>query len=109
MTAIALRETTTETRRTPHGIQVTRTYTAGEGQPLPIAPEYLRVRQAAQYLSVHPYHLYRLVRTGKLPHCRVGNNIRIRRADLDSYLAARTTRTWSRVDRRGRRPSTPAA
>ena len=96
--------TRTQTRVGPGWIETTTT-----GNASPVAPALLRVRQAASYLSIHPYSLYRLVRVGKIPHVRLGNGIRIRRADLDVYLAARTTRTWSRVDRRGRPPRTPAA
>lgn len=62
----------------------------------------LDARETAAYLSISPAYVYELVRSGELPHTRVGKNLRFRLVDLDAYLEARTSRTWKRVDRRGR-------
>lgn len=70
--------------------------------PAPDETLVLRLGQAAQLLDVSTDTLYQMVRAGEIPHARVGNSIRIRRADLDAHLAARTSTTWARVDGRGR-------
>jgi excisionase family DNA binding protein len=62
----------------------------------------LDVKEAAAYFGVTSRQVYRLVRSGELPHTRVGLSLRFRIEDLDHYLAARTTHTWTRVDKRGR-------
>ena len=67
-----------------------------------IPPRVLDAQNAARYLSLGLDTLYRLVRSGELPHSRVGKSIRFRPEDLDAYIAARVTRAWTRVDRRGR-------
>ena len=63
----------------------------------------LSISDAATYLAVSTDTVRRLIRAGEIPHARIGNSIRIRRVDLESYLEAQTTREWKRVDRRGRR------
>lgn len=60
--------------------------------------------QAADRLHVHRATLYRMIRRGEIPHTRVGCSLRIRTRDVDAYLEAHTSRTWKRVDGRGRRP-----
>jgi excisionase family DNA binding protein len=65
-------------------------------------PRVLDAQGAARYLSLGLDTLYRLVRSGELPHSRVGKSIRFRPEDLDEYIAARVTREWTRVDKRGR-------
>jgi len=54
----------------------------------------LDVHEAAAYLAVTPGTVYRLVRSGELPHTRVGRSVRFRVADLDRYLQERTSRRW---------------
>ena len=73
----------------------------------PLAPRVLDARDAARYLALGLDTLYRLVRGGELPHVRVGKSIRFRPEDLEQYLASRITRSWTRVDRRGRPPRRP--
>jgi excisionase family DNA binding protein len=68
----------------------------------PDEPRVLDAQGAARYLSLGLDTLYRLVRSGELPHSRVGKSIRFRPEDLDEYIAARVTREWTRVDKRGR-------
>jgi excisionase family DNA binding protein len=70
--------------------------------PKPDGPRVLDAQGAARYLSLGLDTLYRLVRSGELPHSRIGKSIRFRPEDLDEYIAARVTREWTRVDRRGR-------
>jgi excisionase family DNA binding protein len=70
--------------------------------PKPDGPRVLDAQGAARYLSLGLDTLYRLVRSGELPHSRIGKSIRFRPEDLDEYIAVRVTREWTRVDRRGR-------
>jgi excisionase family DNA binding protein len=62
----------------------------------------LDVKETAAYFGITARQVYRLVRSGELPHTRVGLSLRFRVEDLDRYLATRTTQTWTRVDGRGR-------
>jgi excisionase family DNA binding protein len=66
-----------------------------------IQPVVLSIPQAAVYLGVSPDTVRRLVRGGTIPHARIGNSIRIRRADLDSYIEGQISRQWHPVDNRG--------
>ena len=79
----------------------------GSGVSNSIQPRVLDAQGAARYLSLGLDTLYRLVRSGELPHSRIGKSIRFRPEDLDEYIAARVTREWTRVDRRGRPRQTP--
>jgi excisionase family DNA binding protein len=54
------------------------TMTDNGKEPAPV----LTVREAARELGVHPQTVYRQVAAGTLPHFRVGQAIRFRRADL---------------------------
>ena len=64
-------------------------------------PVVLSIPQAGAYLSVSPDTVRRLIRNGTIPHARIGNSIRIRRADLDGYLERQISRQWQPVDNRG--------
>ena len=66
-----------------------------------IQPAVLSIPQAGTYLSVSPDTVRRLIRKGTIPHARIGNSIRIRRADLDGYLECQISRQWQPVDNRG--------
>ncbi len=66
-----------------------------------IQPAVLSVPQAGVYLSVSSDTVRRLIRNGTIPHARIGNSIRIRRADLDGYLEGQVSRQWQPVDNRG--------
>lgn len=77
-----------------------RIKTPFEREGLPTA--VMDAREAAAYLAVKVGTIYRMVRAGELPHVRVGRNIRFRIKDLNDYLEERTSRTWQRVDGRGR-------
>lgn len=47
----------------------------------------LSPEEAANYLQVHPQTIYRNLRRGRLPGGKVGNQWRIRKSDLDRFLA----------------------
>lgn len=64
--------------------------------------DYYSVSEAAARTGVAASTMYGIIQRGELAHTRVGNSIRISRAGLKAYLAARTSSTWARVDRRGR-------
>ena len=64
-------------------------------------PVVLSIPQAGAYLSVSSDTVRRLIRSGRVPHARIGNSIRIRRADLDGYLESQVSRQWQPVDNRG--------
>lgn len=49
--------------------------------------ELLTVAEVADMLRVSTMTVYRLIRTGEIPAVRVGRNYRVRRADLEQYLA----------------------
>ena len=55
------------------------------------APELLKVTEAAAYLGVSRSMLYQLIDQG-LTTVKFGAATRLRRADLDSFAAGRTTR-----------------
>ena len=48
--------------------------------------EILTPDEAARYLRVHPQTIYRRLRTGTMPGAKIGDQWRIRKADLESYL-----------------------
>lgn len=58
------------------------------------SPRLLTVAEAAQYLSMHPGSVRRLVQEGRLPAYRLGQTnrgrLRVRQSDLDALLRATT-------------------
>jgi excisionase family DNA binding protein len=52
--------------------------------------EILTPEEAAGYLRVHPQTVYRRLRAGMLPGAKVGDQWRLRKADLDEYLKGGT-------------------
>jgi excisionase family DNA binding protein len=62
----------------------------------------LRVTDVAERLGVCAAIVYRLCERGELPHIRVVNSIRVRRADLDAFVAGLAT---GAPKARRRRPS----
>jgi len=59
---------------------------------VPVAPELLTVAEVAARLRVRPVTVYRLCERGQLPHIRaISNAIRVRREDLETYLARRSS------------------
>ena len=49
--------------------------------------ELLTCEEAAGYLRLHPRTVGRLLKAGQLPGVKVGRQWRLRKADLDAYLA----------------------
>jgi excisionase family DNA binding protein len=81
-----------------------KTATKFERDGLPTA--VLDTREAAAYLAVSEATLRRMVRRGDLPHVRLGKvGVRFRLVDLDAWLAARTSRTWTPAKGRGPKTS----
>lgn len=50
-------------------------------------PGFLTVAEVAALMRVSTMTVYRLIKAGELPSIRVGKSYRIRRADLDRYIA----------------------
>lgn len=55
---------------------------------------------AARLLSVRPSWIYEAVRTGRLPHLKIGRHIRFLRSDLEDWVLTR--RVWGNVASRSR-------
>jgi excisionase family DNA binding protein len=53
-------------------------------------PDLLTAREVAEAMRVSTMTVYRLIKAGDLPAIRVGKHLRIRRAELEAYLDART-------------------
>lgn len=51
-----------------------------------MAPEFLTVPQAAEYLNCSVPTVWRLLRRGDLPGLKVGRLRRLRRRDLDAWM-----------------------
>ena len=46
------------------------------------------VPQVAEYLQISRSKMYDWVKRGKIPHFRIGRNVRIRESDLQAYIDA---------------------
>lgn len=46
--------------------------------------ETLTVQEVAKYLRVSRQTIYTMIRAGKLPHFRIGNKVRFKKADIDA-------------------------
>jgi excisionase family DNA binding protein len=55
--------------------------------PVAATPALLTVNEAAAYLAVSRWTIYKLVRDGDVRALRVGERMRFRVADLDEYAA----------------------
>ena len=49
-------------------------------------PLVMTVREICVYLKIHPATLYRLVRTGKIPHFRMGAGYRFSRDAIERWM-----------------------
>jgi excisionase family DNA binding protein len=54
--------------------------------PSTAQPEIMTIEQVAHYLQLHPQVIYRHVRAGTLPVCRIGKTLRFKRSVLDEFL-----------------------
>ncbi|MFC7877344.1 helix-turn-helix domain-containing protein [Isoptericola sp. NPDC057391] len=50
----------------------------------------LRVEEAAELLGIHWQTVHKLIRARRLPVVKIGRLSRVRRRDLDEYVAAQT-------------------
>ena len=48
------------------------------------------VKEVSKILKINTQTAYRLIREGELPHTKVGNSIRIHKAQLEHYLQERS-------------------
>jgi excisionase family DNA binding protein len=64
-----------------------------------------RVEQAAEFLGIRPKTLYEWVRLGRVPHRKIGFNVRFDPAELEKWTAAQS-RVSSQPSRRRRKPKT---
>lgn len=46
--------------------------------------ENLTVEEVAKFLRVSRQTVYALIRAGKIPHFKIGNKVRVKRADLET-------------------------
>jgi excisionase family DNA binding protein len=51
-----------------------------------------KVPQADEFLGVSVFMVYKLCQQNKLPHYRIGTAVRLRREDLETYLANEAAR-----------------
>jgi len=56
-------------------------------------PQIMTVPEAADYLKLSKSKVYNLIQTGKMPHLRIGRNVRIRQADLLKWLEIKSRST----------------
>jgi excisionase family DNA binding protein len=54
-------------------------------------PAMLKTREVAKILSVKPRTVAKWIRNGDLKAVKVGTNWRVRREDLDDFIASRPT------------------
>lgn len=87
-----LRDALTD-RQAPASCACGRAGPDGDLMPVPVL---LRLSEAAHVLAVSLSTVERLVRSGELASVHVGAGVRVRREDLDSYIAALPTRLASR-------------
>jgi excisionase family DNA binding protein len=52
----------------------------------PLSEPLLDARAAAALLSVRPSWIYEAVRTGRLPHLKIGRHVRFLRSDLEDWV-----------------------
>jgi excisionase family DNA binding protein len=68
----------------------------GSGGPPPgLTPALLDVRQAAAYLATTERHVRRLVNERRLAFVKLGNKLRFRPEDLDSFIERARTAAHS--------------
>jgi excisionase family DNA binding protein len=57
--------------------------------PVSSTGDLLTVEQAADYLNITEHFVRRLIRERRIPFLKVGRLVRLRRTDIDEYLASR--------------------
>jgi excisionase family DNA binding protein len=59
---------------------------ADDNHHLGLSEPLLNATQAARLLAVRPAWIYAAVREGRLPHVRLGRQVRFLRADLEQFV-----------------------
>ncbi len=79
-------------------------------EPAPPASDIMTIALAAEYLQCHPATLYRLLHLRSFPGFHLGGDWRLRRADIDAWIAAREMKVPSEEPKAGedQRPRQPA-
>lgn len=57
---------------------------------MPSGDQILTLKELSKLLRAHPSTIYRLVKRGQIPSFRVGGELRIRRDDIQRWMAERT-------------------
>ena len=63
----------------------------------------MTVPEVAKYLRMSPSKLYLLLQQKKIPHVRIGRNVRIRETELKEWIEAQAVKDnprWTRGDGR---------
>ena len=55
--------------------------------PVASSGDLLTVEQAADYLNITDHFVRRLIRERRIPFLKVGRLVRLRRTDIEAYLA----------------------
>lgn len=53
-------------------------------------PEFLNVDETAEYLRCNRQRVYDLLSSRRLPRCKDGARVLVRRTDLDAYIASQS-------------------
>jgi excisionase family DNA binding protein len=54
--------------------------------PSPLSEPLLDAQAAAALLAVRPSWIYEAVRTGRVPHLKIGRHVRFLRSDLEAWV-----------------------
>ncbi|HJU29670.1 MAG TPA: helix-turn-helix domain-containing protein [Candidatus Binataceae bacterium] len=66
---------------------------------MPQQADILTIDELAEYLRVHPTTIYRLLRQGRLPGFRVGDNWRFRRNLIEQWQARQSAEARTPIAR----------
>jgi excisionase family DNA binding protein len=55
------------------------------------SPDLLSIMQVCQGLGMGKSWVYRRIKSGEIPSVKLGNNIKVRREDLEGYLEAHSS------------------
>ena len=70
--------------------------------------EILTLKELARYLHCHTSTLYRLVKTGEIPHFRLGSDFRFRTSTIDEWIEKRSASRDGRQISKASRPRASA-
>ena len=69
------------------------------GEASPGLPAVMTIEEAAQYTRISRSVLYQLIGDGKIATFKVGSSRRVRRSDLDAFIAERVAEEVARKKR----------